>query len=548
MRGRRQDTLRRVNRLLLAAQQEKQVRVRDGDAASDRTVYPSGTMMYCPHRPSVQQQKFLDCQAREVLYGGACAGGKTDALLMDALDGVMHPKYSALILRRSFQRLSKPGSIMNRLAEWLSKYPEVLFNRTDHTFTFPSGAVITFGYLDSLDDRLQYQSAEYQFIGFDELTEFNLPSSEYNPYLFMLSRLRKTDDITIRLKMRSATNPGGPGHTWVKNRFITPACEDALESGLHDTIYVGSNDEEVKDEIRAFIPAKLEDNVALEAEEYKRNLEELPPIVRARLLHGDWTVQEDSLFDPKDFRYYTTRGNDYLTLNMKHPYRTAIDGCRRFGVLDTAGTTPSEIKRGTDNSCWSALGIFDYDATENLLYLVHVWRNRERFNELCSSITRKSQAFGCSCVYIEKAHFGDAVHDVMQRDGSVRTELLSRMKMPKGFQETDPAKVKRATAAFKRLDKGLLFFPESASWLHDYTSELMSWTGDPNEEADQIDITSYACMLVEKAIPVTMSLGAASGQGMFDDLVPQFLDQPIMETGPQVFDTVFGGDHNIGFN
>ncbi len=540
----------RLNNLSRIASQEIVRRQKEGLIAIDAIKYPSGLYEYCPHKPSPQQQAFLDCEAKEVLYGGAAGGGKTDALIMDSLHGVNNPRYSALILRRTCERLVKTGSVMDRAAEWLSRFPKVTFNRSRRKFTFPSGAVLSFGYLDHKDDRLQYQSAEYQFIGFDELTEFDLHNDEDNAWEFMMSRLRATKDIDVPLKMRGATNPGGPGHSWVKGKFITPECQEALDAGMHGVFHVGSNQKEIDGKIRAFIPAKIDDNVALKVEEYKENLEQLSPIVRARLLDGDWSVQENSLINPKKFKYYEVRNSRYHTLGKRNEYAVEIDTCNRFATVDTAGTTSKDIKRGRESGCYSVMAVWDYDRSTDRLYLVYVMRNRDPFVELCKSISLKSQLYGVSCVYIEKAHFGDAVHDVLEKDMSVRSELLSKMRMPKGFDKTDPAKVKRATALLNRFEKGGIYFPESAAWLRDYESELMTWTGDPDEDADQIDVSSYAAMQVADQVPISMQLSPYGGQGMFDQLVPEFMDSSsnITELESDVFATAFDGNHFIGMN
>jgi hypothetical protein len=110
---------------------------------------------------------------------------------MAALQYVHVPGYAALILRRDYQRLALAGAIMDRSKAWLRNTAAV-WNEQAKRWTFPSGATIEFGYIDSPDDRFRYASAEYQTICWDELTEFRLTDDESNPYLFLFSRLRKT--------------------------------------------------------------------------------------------------------------------------------------------------------------------------------------------------------------------------------------------------------------------------------------------------------------------------------------------------------------------
>ena len=229
---------------------------------------------YCPHRPFDKQAAFLLLDCKEALYGGAAGGGKSDCLLMAALQYVDIPGYRALLLRRTFQDLSLPGALMDRAKEWLAPHvwaKEVTWIEKEKTFLFPSGATITFGYLEAEKDKYRYQSAEFQFIGFDELTQFTMTQ-----YTFMFSRLRRLKNSNIPLRMRGATNPDGEGLPWVKARFI--------------------------DSKRVFIPSSLEDNPHLDQESYEQSLNELDPITRARLRDGNWDIKtEGTLFSESWF-------------------------------------------------------------------------------------------------------------------------------------------------------------------------------------------------------------------------------------------------------
>lgn len=213
----------------------------------------------------------------EVLYGGAAGGGKSEGLLAAAAQYVDLPGYNAIIFRRTLRDLALPGALLSRSHEWWGG-TDAHWDGQRYKWTFPSGAVIQFGYMEHDGDELTYKSSEFQFVGFDEVTEF--PEHQY---LYMFSRLRrKADMMHLPLRIRGATNPGGIGHTWVKNRWGLP------------------NPPKNKD--RIFIPAFITDNVYLDRESYVRGLEELSELTRAQLLKGDWSARATGgKFDPAWF-------------------------------------------------------------------------------------------------------------------------------------------------------------------------------------------------------------------------------------------------------
>lgn len=224
---------------------------------------------YIQHVPEPPQQAFLLLPNKEAFYGGAAGGGKSDALLMGALQYVDVPGYAALILRRTYAELAMPGAIMDRSFEWLSG-TDAIWTAGEHKWTFPSGATLSFGHVQYEMDRYNYQSAEFQYLAFDELTEF--PELVYR---FLMSRARRPSDLggsmlaAVPIRVRGASNPGGMGHDWVKRRFVD-------EGASHG---------------RPFIPAKLGDNPHIDREDYRETLMELDPLTRKRLLDGDWSVR-----------------------------------------------------------------------------------------------------------------------------------------------------------------------------------------------------------------------------------------------------------------
>jgi hypothetical protein len=239
-------------------------------------------------KPTGKQEFFLRQHGLEVFYGGAGGGGKSTAGLMAALQYVDVPRYAAVIFRKTYSDLSLPGSLMDVARRWLDA-TDARWKEMEHTWHFPSGASVTFAHMESRNAHLRYKSAEFQYIFFDELTDF-----AEGQYRFLFSRLRRPetgyfgasqDGVTVGdvpLRMRSASNPGGPGHSWVKQRLVN---RKTRRSGA------------------VFIPARKEDNPHLDQDAYSASLAELPPDERARIEAGDWDAESmGGLFDRRWIR------------------------------------------------------------------------------------------------------------------------------------------------------------------------------------------------------------------------------------------------------
>ena len=416
----------------------------------------------------------------------------SDAILMAALEWVDVPGYSALILRRDFQRLALAGAIMDRSKAWL-KATAADWNESQKRWTFPSGAVLSFGYIDNPADRFRYASAEYQFIGWDELTEFRLTEDEANPYTFLFSRLRKTRELDeaaekvgrgpVPLRVRAASNPGNIGHSWVKKRFLTDDSATAIERN-DERVFAGPGG-------RVFVPAAIRDNPALDPDEYEAQLAHLPPVTRARLMRGNWDVTESQIIPAAWLRRYDAHGD---LLDGGEGRKIDRRQCRRFATIDTAGTSRdrADASKGRGAS-WSVCAVWDYWSAPDLLFLRHVWRERVEWTGLVAGIVGTLNDWQVRSVRIENAHFGPALASELRQARLADVQLVGPVLA--GMRDGSAgAKLDRAVAAglISRLEEGRLLLPQAAPWLAAYEMELTSWQGLPDEPADQIDVSSYA--------------------------------------------------------
>jgi predicted phage terminase large subunit-like protein len=291
---------------------------------------------FCPEDASITQKVFLRTNAIEALFGGAAGGGKSSALLMSALQYVDVPNYSAILFRRTYADLALPGALMDRFKTWIDLHDDIHWNANSYVATFPSGARVSFGYLNNTNDYLRYKGSEFQFIGMDEVTEIR-----ESDYRYMFSRLRRPNSgplAQVPLRMRSASNPAP---NWVRQRFIV----EGLEKG------------------RIFVPSKLTDNPGIDADSYRQALQALDPIERRRLEEGDWwSTTLGTLFD---------RTSVVIIDQSEVPQVTSAARAIRF--WDLAATEPSHV---TPNPDWTVGTLMLFD--QGIAYILDVKKGRLR--------------------------------------------------------------------------------------------------------------------------------------------------------------------------
>jgi phage terminase large subunit len=218
--------------------------------------------------PLPQQKKFHMSPAKYRLMGGSAGGGKSYAIIGESIMRSLKYDFPLVgaIFRRSYPELESTiiRTMLNVLPNWFYKY-----NQSQHILTLKNGSMIEFCYSESDNDVTRYQSREWDWIGIDEVTHF----SEYQ-FTYLMSRLRTTKPINT--KFFAATNPGGRGHNFVKERWVTKSCDN----------------ENYKASDYDFIPAGvLENPYIMKANpDYIENLKMLPDLERRALLEGDWDL------------------------------------------------------------------------------------------------------------------------------------------------------------------------------------------------------------------------------------------------------------------
>ena len=250
----------------------------------------------------------------EALYGGAAGGGKSEALVQEALRQVEIPHYKGLILRKTYPQL---GELIDKSLNYYPRaFPRAKYNDSKHCWTFPSGAKVVFGAMQYTKDRTKYQGQAYDFVAFDELTHFT-----WDEYSYLFSRNRPNGPGT-RCYIRATANPGGVGHGWVKERFITAAKP---MSTLWENVKVRFPDghEEKKNRSRIFVPSSVFDNQELlrNDPEYISRLAMMAEAERNALLYGDWDSFSGQVFTEwrNDSDHYGDRINTHVIDPFKVP-------------------------------------------------------------------------------------------------------------------------------------------------------------------------------------------------------------------------------------
>jgi len=447
------------------------------------------------------QTNFLAAPEREVLYGGAAGGGKTYSLIVDPLRYCNNPNMNALILRRTNDELRE---IIHKSQEMYPQaFPGAKWMEKKSQWTFPSGARIWMTYLEQEKDVLRYQGQAFTYIGFDELTQYPTPYA----WDYLRSRLR-TADPSLPVYMRGTTNPGGPGHGWVKKMFIDPAPAGkpfwATDITTGETLKYPKQHAKSEQPLfkRRFIPAKLMDNPFLyEQGDYEAMLLSLPETQRRQLLEGSWDVAEGAAFSEFDRRYHVTdvfaipdnwrkfRACDYGYSSYSAVLWFAVDPATEqlvvyremyvskytakdlaFAILDVE-RSDGQISYGVlDSSCWHKRGDTGPSLAEQMISVGCRWRPADRSKG--SRVSGKNEI-----------HRRLQVDDITEQAGLTIfnncTNLIAQLPIiPLDKSNSEDVDTKAEDHLYDALRYGIMTRPRSRS-IFDYDPAAMPRTWNP---------------------------------------------------------------------
>lgn len=336
---------------------------------------------------------------------------------MAALQFVDIPGYSAILFRKTYADLSLPGALIDMSKQWLMPFVEsgeVKWSEKEKKYTFPSGATLSFGYLESTNDCYRYQGAEFQFIGMDEVTHISP-----NNYRYLFSRLRKPINLKVPLRFRATANPGGEYGDYYYQRFFVEGKENG----------------------RIFIGAGLEDNPYLDSEQYKESLAELDPVTREQLLNGNWEIREQGDMFTRDW-FTIVPAND------------VPEGVQRVRFWDLASTDPTKRKgkgkgRRRDPDWTAGLKLAHY---QGMYWIEDIVRIQKSPHDVEEAIKTTAALDGVSCAIRMEQEPGSS--------GDITIDHYARNVLPgydfAGVRSTG-SKVERAAPASSAAQAGKIF-------------------------------------------------------------------------------------------
>ena len=238
-----------------------------------------------PYEPQPRQKLLHETPARLILYGGAAGGGKSHALRWDLIEWCLWvPGIECYLFRKTF-----PDLEANHIRPLRLELPIELgeWQETRKRFHFANGSGLNFAYCERDTDVDHYQGREIHVLAIDEAAQM---SPFALSYLYARNRLggfrasipERYQHLLPRCVLSS--NPGGPGHTWLKEIFIEPATAEKL---FHSKQFANPSDPADPGPLTVYIPAKMQDNVYLDAA-YAGQFAGLPEELARALRDGDW--------------------------------------------------------------------------------------------------------------------------------------------------------------------------------------------------------------------------------------------------------------------
>lgn len=261
--------------------------------------------------PGTSQELALDTRCHHTLYHGARGPGKTDTQLMRFRKNVgvgYGAFWRGVIFDRAYKNLD---DLIAKSKRWFNAFDDgaqFKSSKSDYKWVWPTGEELLFRQFKTTDDYWNYHGQEFPFIGWNELCKY--PNSA--PYESMMSCNRsswtqakdspKDEDGNptlppMPLEVFSTTNPYGPGHNWVKARFIDVVPAGKVHKTEVEVFHPALKKNVIVTKTQVAIFGSYKENIYL-SPEYVADLESITDENKRKAwLEGDWDVVAGGALD-----------------------------------------------------------------------------------------------------------------------------------------------------------------------------------------------------------------------------------------------------------
>jgi len=400
---------------------------------------------------------------------------------LEAARHIDNPDYGAVIFRREAVQITSEGGLLDTSFNLYNNVDGKIRLSPHYQWRFPSGSTITFSHLHNRDDVNNWQGSQIPLIGYDELTHF----TEWQ-FWYMLSRNRSM--CGVQPYVRATCNPDAD--SWVAELVAWYIDQDTgypipERSGvlryfvrIDDKLFWGSSRQELERDFPGFIPksftfipAKLDDNVALTERDphYKANLLALNRVERERLLYGNWKVKPEA-------------GSFFPSSNVTIIPAVPTDVKSWVRRWDLAATEPSETNPSPSATASVLMGKRN-DGRIVIAHGISIRRNASFVRETIRAIASQDKANYSRVTIVIPQDPGQAGKD---QSGSL-TRYLNGYRV-KATRETGP-KQTRAEPLSAQWQAGNVELVQGP-WNREYLLEMSSFPG--SEHDDYVDASSGA--------------------------------------------------------
>lgn len=269
--------------------------------------------------PGSSQEYAIDTRCHHTLYHGTRGPGKTITQLFRfrRFVGIGYGSFwRGIIFDREFKNLSDLVAQSKRFFPQFDDGCKFHESASEYKWVWPTGEELMFRHVKKIGDYEGFHGHEYPFIGWNELTKH--PTSELYDKLMSTNRSSFTPDIhtpklkdgsyntpdgkalpPIPLQVFSTTNPSGPGHNWVKRRFINCAKNGEIVKKDYDVYNPRTKQDEVVTKTQVAIFGSYRENIYLDPQyiaELNRLCESNQNLKKAWLM-GSWDFTAGGAID-----------------------------------------------------------------------------------------------------------------------------------------------------------------------------------------------------------------------------------------------------------